>query len=103
MRAKIAKEVAEGKKQIKAEAAKDGKSAQQAGGVAAQHIKDVAEAERQIVADYAGAAAREALKKAAESLPTLSALEASSPDACSSSSAYGDIEVLNKLVSLEQY
>ena len=53
-----------------------------------QHIKDVAEAERQRIADYAGAAAREALKKAAESLPTLSALEASSPDSSASSTAF---------------
>eukprot|EP00973_Karenia_brevis_P066102 9190218-Karenia_brevis.AAC.1 len=40
VRTEVAKEVAEGNKQIRAEAARARKSVQQAGSVAVQHIKD---------------------------------------------------------------
>ena len=80
VRTEVAKEVAEGKKQIRAEAARDRRSVQQAGSVAVQHIKDVAESERQKIIDHAKTAAQEALKKASESPPALSAAEAHNAD-----------------------
>ena len=88
VRTEVAKEVAEGKKQIRAEAAKDRKSVQQAGSVAVQHIKDIAEAEKQNITDHAKAAAQEALKKATKRPPVLSAAEARNADSSASSAAF---------------
>ena len=48
--------------------------------MAVQHIKDVAESERQKIIDHAKTAAQEALKKASESPPALSAAEAHNAD-----------------------